>query len=108
MQLVFDRVGKCDGCIFFDNKWRSETACGACERNPKIKNLKDCFNKPKALIKSMKKDMPSPPTDDRTMEVEHENDEAMADFGVLPAVHRRAARGETDGGSPVSGEPPSV
>lgn len=107
MQLVFDRVGKCDGCIFFDGKWRSETACGACERNPKIKNLKDCFNKPKALVKSIKGEMPRPPADDRTMEVEHENDEAMGDFGVHPAAHRRAARGETNEGHP-NGGPSSI
>ena len=92
MQLVFDRVAKCDGCLHFDRKYKSDSPCGGCERNPKIKNLRDCYVKPKALVAEAKRGLPPAPTDDATREVEAANDAEMSEWGINPAASRRAMR----------------
>lgn len=104
MQIILDRVGKCDGCIHFTGRWDANTPCGGCERNPKIKNLRDSYTKPKALVHEVRKGLPIGPQDPQAVEMEQANDAAMGEFGVRPAAERRAIRkqaeeGPKDGGA---------
>lgn len=107
MQIVFDMIGRCKDCIHFDGLYKPTGACGGCERNPKVKNLKDCFEKPKVVKTTIEvSKLPEAPPDDASRATELENDEALADMGILPAAQRRAIRQpakSNDQGSPPTG-----
>lgn len=107
MQIILDRVGKCDGCVHFTGKWESSSPCGGCERNPKVKNLRDSYMKPKALEKVVRDAIPAGPQDEISRDIEAANDDAMGEFGIKPAAHRRAARMAADEGA-RDGPPSSV
>jgi hypothetical protein len=92
MQVVFNLLGKCDGCIHYDGAYKVTSPCGTCERNPKIKNMKDEYRKAKTVLADLKKNGPTAPADDPSRALEAENDEAGSDYGILPAAHRRAVR----------------
>lgn len=92
MQIIFDRIGRCDGCLHYDGHYKTTSACGGCERNPKVMKLSDCYVKPKTVATEVRRSLPNAPADDATRAVEAANDAAMGDFGVRPAADRRAAR----------------
>ena len=98
MRVTFDLLGKCGGCIHFDGHYKATSPCGTCERNPKIKNMKDEYRKAAKVLADLKKHGPTPPADDPSRILESENDEAGADYGILPAAHRRAVRDAEKGG----------
>ena len=102
MQIIFDRIGRCEGCLHFDGHYKTTSACGGCERNPKIKLLKDAYQKPKAIVSELKKNPPVAPPDDPSRLLESANDAELSDMGVLPAAQRRALRTPQEGNGPAT------
>lgn len=94
MQIVFDLVGKCSyygkTCRFYDGEYRSDSPCGGCERNPKIKQLTDRFEKPESLPKPEDVTLPDRPEEmtDKLTEIEDRNRRELGDWGIRPSAKR--------------------
>lgn len=96
MQIVFDLVGKCQPygkpCVHFDGEYRSDSACGGCERNPKISQLRDGYKTAKQMAKDIEgtplPDVPDEPgiPPDRLSQLEADNKRELGEWGVTPKV----------------------
>jgi len=119
MQIIFDLVGKCrprgKPCAHFDGEYQSNTACGTCERNPKLAALRDSYKSPAKAIKEAK-DTPLPERpegmEDHLTETEEANKRELAEWGISPTAVRRGTgrkrgHGPRTGNQPRHGPPPS-
>lgn len=104
MQIVFDLIGKCSPygkpCVHYDGGYRSDSPCGGCERNPKIKHLTDSYEKPHKMVETIEHgplpgvpDDPSVPPDKLT-ETEEANRRELGEWGVTlpPRNTRRSSK----------------